>query len=101
MIKPTDIPTSPHERALWVGAQLKMRGSSLSGLARDKGWAHQTVRFALHSPSYPQEKAIADALGLEVRDLFPERYRDGNRIHSVRSKAEDDPASNGEGRAAA
>jgi len=103
MTKPTDIPTSsPHERALWVGAQLKMRGTSLARLARENGWAAQTLYFALRSPSYPQEKAIADALGLQVRDLFPERYgRDGNRIHSVRSKADDDPTSNGEGRAAA
>jgi len=103
MTKPTDIPTSPHERALWVGVQLKLRGTSLARLARENGWSKQTIYFALRSPSYPQEKAIADALGLKVRDLFPERYgRDGHRIHSIRSsKAEDDPASNGEGRAAA
>lgn len=102
MIKPTDIPTSPHERTLWVSMQLKLRGTSLSQLARKNGWAKQTMYFALRSPSYPQEKAIADALDVAIHTLFPERYdRAGNRIHSVRSKSDDDAESNGEGRAAA
>lgn len=103
MIKPTDIPTSPHERVLWVGMQLKLRGTSLAKLARDNGWGKQAMYFALRAPSYPQEQVIAEALGVTVRDLFPERYDSkGNRIHPIRkSKAGDDPESNVEGRAAA
>ncbi|MCA1974826.1 MAG: helix-turn-helix domain-containing protein [Caenispirillum sp.] len=102
MIKPKDIPTSPHERQLWVSMQLKLRGKTLAGLARDNGWGKQTMYFAMRSPSYPQEQVIADALGIAVRDLFPERYDAiGNRIHPIRSKADGDPESNVEGLAAA
>ena len=103
MIKPKDIPTSPHERMLWVGAQMKLRGTSLAKLARDNGWGKQAMYFAMRAPSYPQEKIIAETLGVEVRDLFPERYDStGNRIHPIRgSKAGEGPESNVEGRAAA
>jgi Ner family transcriptional regulator len=103
MIKPKDIPTSPHERVLWVGMQLKLRGTSLAKLARDNGWGKQAMYFAMRAPSYPQELVIAKTLGVEVRDLFPERYSSmGKRIHPIRSsKAEEAPNSNVEGRAAA
>lgn len=102
MTKPTNIPTSPHERALWVGMQLKLKGTSLAKLARENGWGKQALYFALRAPSYPQELVISKALDVANRDLFPERYdRTGNRIHSIRSKADDDAESNGEGRAAA
>jgi lambda repressor-like predicted transcriptional regulator len=102
MIKPTDIPTSFHERGLWVSMQLKLRGTSLAKLARSKGWSKQTMYFAMRSPSFPQEEVIAKALDLTVPELFPERYDIlGNRIHSIRSKSDHASRGNGEGLAVA
>ena len=80
-----DIPADPHERAAWVIYQLKTRRKSLASVAREGGWDRGTVRRALFQPSFPQEEAIAVALGLEGRTLFPERYdASGTRLHFVR-----------------
>jgi lambda repressor-like predicted transcriptional regulator len=45
----------------------------------------RAVAQAMHRPSYPQERAIADELGIAIEALFAERY-DGNhsRRHRVR-----------------
>lgn len=80
-----NIPTSPRERSLWVIYQLRLRGSSLAAIARRTGVSPETVRGALFTASLPQEEAIAQELGLDVRVLFPERYdAQGVRLHNVR-----------------
>jgi lambda repressor-like predicted transcriptional regulator len=39
-------------------------------------------------PLLPQKMAIADALSVSVRELFPERYdEDGNQLHAGRENS--------------
>jgi lambda repressor-like predicted transcriptional regulator len=88
------------QRAIWLQGELKWRGTSLAAIAAAKGWHRSAVYRALYQPSLPQEQAIAEALGVELRELFPERYdRKGRRLHRARALAEcrhDDVAGNDE-----
>ncbi len=86
-----NIPADPHERAAWVVFQLRLRGVSFAAIARRHGWSRRVVAMAMRVPSFPQEKAIAEELGLPVERLFPERY-DGNgkRRHLVRGSQDSD-----------
>jgi lambda repressor-like predicted transcriptional regulator len=82
------IPRNPLERTLWVQMHLRLRQQSFATIARDNGWKRQTVALAMKLPSYPQEVAIASALGLTVEALFPERYDEhGVRIHPLRGNS--------------
>jgi lambda repressor-like predicted transcriptional regulator len=81
------VPTHPLERTLWVQQRLRLLGKSFSSIARERGWNRMSVGDAMRRPSYPQEVAIAEALGMSVRELFPERYGvDGQRLHLVRGE---------------
>lgn len=68
-------------------AQLRLKGETLSSLARRCGKDRRAIAMALRVPAYPMEKVVADALGLTVPELFPERYTpDGKtRLHRIRS----------------
>jgi lambda repressor-like predicted transcriptional regulator len=82
------IPRDPLERTLWVQMQLRLKQMNFSTIARELGCHRQEVSMAMRLPLYRQEKAIAEALGVTVRELFPERYdEDGNRIHAVRENS--------------
>ena len=73
------------ERSFWVQAQLRLAGTSFAAIARTKGWSRAAVANAMLVPSDPQERAIADALGISQQELFPERYdAAGKRLHLVR-----------------
>lgn len=81
-----NIPKNPDERRAWVTYQLRCKNTSLTAIVRQRGVSRQTIYNALMVPSLPSEKAIAEALGLEVSELFPERYTDqGERRGRVRS----------------
>lgn len=81
------VPTDIEERASWVQHQLRIRGTSLAAIARARGWSRRPIAMALRVPSFPQEQAIAEALGVAVETLFPERYdANGQRLHAVRPK---------------
>ena len=88
MVDPTSLPlefADSRQRAIWVMGELKYAGSSLNKIAAENGWNRSAVYRALHVPSFPQEQAIARALGYSVEALLPERYdADGNRLHRVR-----------------
>lgn len=85
VVTPDQVPTDPFARTNWVQAQLKNSGSSFSAIARDLKVSRQSVAMAMYVRSYRIEKALAKALGLKVRDLFPERYSpEGRRLHQVR-----------------
>ncbi|NYZ12852.1 hypothetical protein HL658_09835 [Azospirillum sp. RWY-5-1] len=78
---------TPREREIWVQAALKLRGKSMARIARDKGWTRNAIYRAFEAPSFPQEQAIADALGVTPMDIFPERYGpDGERLHLIRPR---------------
>lgn len=82
-----DIPTDPFERREWVIYQLRLRGTTLTGLGRARGVSRQAVSQALFAPSYEIERAIAKALGIPVRRLFPERFDEhGHRLHAIRGR---------------
>lgn len=69
-----NIPKNPAERRAWVCFQLRLRGRSLSKIARDEGVSQQAVSNALMTPSSRLEQAIAEALDLTPEQLFPERF---------------------------
>lgn len=68
-------PTRNYERRrAWIIYQLKLRGESLASVARKSGRSRNATTRAMISPYPAAEKVIADALGLEPQELFPERY---------------------------
>lgn len=71
---PNEIPDDPVQRNEWIKFQLRMRGSSLSKLARRLGVTRQAVRNALAAPYPKMERVIADELGLPPQAIWPERY---------------------------
>lgn len=70
----SEIPSDPVQRNEWIKFQLRMRGSSLSKLARRLGVTRQAVRNALSSPYPKMERAIAAELELKPEEIWPERY---------------------------
>ncbi|MDO8837977.1 MAG: helix-turn-helix domain-containing protein [Parvibaculum sp.] len=84
-VREIDIPTDPRERAIWVLGQLKLRGESFSALSKSHGKSRNWARQAMFQASAEAERAIATAIDLTPRDLFPERYdASGRRLHQVR-----------------
>lgn len=84
----SSIPTEPHVRRGWVLFQLKLRGESFASIGARLGVTRKSVRQAMSEPSYEIEKALAKALDLTPRDLFPERYdAKGRRLHMVRGSS--------------
>lgn len=85
--KALEVPKDSRERQGWVLFQLKLRGESFASVGAKIGVSRGAVRACLTQPSFNVEKALAAALGLTVRQLFPERYDvKGKRLHLVRSK---------------
>lgn len=81
----TDIPRDPRERSIWVQAELRKAGISFAAIARDIGVDRRAPSQAMFLPNMRVEQALADALGLTVEALFPERFDDdGRRLHAVR-----------------
>jgi Ner family transcriptional regulator len=72
---PETIPADPMQRNEWIKFQLRIRGSSLSQLARDLGVTRQAVRNALSSRYPRMERVIAAEIGLDPEIIWPERYR--------------------------
>lgn len=68
------IPSDYRHRREWIKFQLRVRGSSLSQLARELGVTRHTTILALARP-YPRiERAIAKRIGLRPEQVWPERY---------------------------
>ena len=72
---PETIPADPVQRNEWIKFQLRVRGSSLSELARSLGVTRQAVRNALSSRYPRMERVIAAEIGLAPEVIWPERYR--------------------------
>jgi len=73
----SDVPKNPADRRAWVCYQLRLRGNSLRKIASQLGVSQQAMSHSLMLPSSRCEPAVAEALGLTVQQLFPERF-DGN-----------------------
>jgi lambda repressor-like predicted transcriptional regulator len=64
----------PDARWAWIKYQLQLQGRSLAQVAHEAGVTRQCIYHA-GQMTYPRmEKIIARALGMEPKDLFPERY---------------------------
>jgi len=75
----------PIKRRAWVIYQLKLQGLNLTSLARETGVSQPALSAALLSPSSDLEEVIAAAVGVPVKELFPERFAaNGRRLHLVR-----------------
>lgn|SRR5690554_6721331 len=68
------IPEEPSRRREWIKYQLKINGLSIASLAREHGVSRQAVSMALTNSNPRWEFVIAQALGLEPSELWPERY---------------------------
>jgi Ner family transcriptional regulator len=72
-----DIPVNPLLRREWIKFQLRLRGTTLSAMARELGVSRQAMGQTLIR-SYPKmERAIAARLDMEPGDIWPERYARG------------------------
>jgi len=69
------VPQDPLQRNEWIKYQLRIRGSSMSDLARRLGVTRQAVRNALSGPYPRMERAIAHEIGRPPEHIWPERYR--------------------------
>lgn len=58
-----------------ITAALKKAGTNLSKLSEVRGYSRNNLRNALYRPYPKAEKIIADALGLEPKDIWPSRYK--------------------------
>jgi len=68
------IPKDLLQRREWIKFQLRLRGITLSGMARELGVSRQALGQTLVQ-SYPKmERVIAAKLGLEPEIIWPERY---------------------------
>lgn len=55
-------------------AALKKRGTNLSALSEKSGYSRNNLRNALYR-SYPKaEQIIANAIGVQPKDIWPTRY---------------------------
>lgn len=62
------------KRWAWIKYQLALKGSSLQKIAKRNNVSPSAIRSAYRNPYPKSEKLIADELGLQVAELFPERY---------------------------
>lgn len=65
-------------------AALKKKGTTLTELSRQSGYAPSTLSNALVRPWTKGEMIIANALGVEAKRIWPSRYR--KKIRVMRSK---------------
>ena len=65
---------NPDKRREWIRYQLAMRGESYAALGRRTGITAHCIYLALAKPYPKVEAMLAEEMGLEPKDLFPERY---------------------------
>lgn len=65
-------------------AVLKKKGTTLSALSRQSGYAPSTLANALVRPWTKGELIITNTLGVEAKRIWPSRYR--KKIRVLRSK---------------
>jgi lambda repressor-like predicted transcriptional regulator len=60
-----------------INAEVRRRGMSLTGIAKDAGLYASACRQGLLGSSRPGAQALANALGIPFRTLFPDSYTRG------------------------
>lgn len=80
------IPSDSRQRREWIKFQLRIRGSSLSQLARELNVTRSSTILALAKP-YPRvERAIARRIGLKPEQIWPERYDENGNPNRKRGR---------------
>lgn len=72
-----EILRDPKKRRTWVIYQLGLKGMNLSDIARTQGVTRGAVYRCFKVPYPKMEAAVANALGMHIPDLWPERYTNG------------------------
>lgn len=86
-LPPADMPLNPLDRRAWYIYQLRLRGLTISEVARRAGSTQPRLSYALLAPSFNAENILANAIGLTAAGLFPERVEaDGKRRHGIRRR---------------
>lgn len=85
-IPPTSpVPTDPFDRRSWFYTQLARHGLTTAKLAENLGCDRRMISQCLIAPKSERiETGMAEAIGLTVQALFPERHtHDGTRLYRV------------------
>ena len=64
----------PKNRRDWIIYQVRLQGRSLAQVASDAGVSRQCLYQVFNRPYPRMEKVLSDALGIEPKVLWPERY---------------------------
>jgi Ner family transcriptional regulator len=68
------VANDPEKRWAWIQWQLKSSGRSFAQIARAEGVNKDTLSKAKHARYPRMERALSEAVGVEVHKLFPDRY---------------------------
>lgn len=60
-----------------IKSELMLRGTSLSKVAVENDLSESACRVALMKAFPKAEQAIANELGVDVKEIFSDRYEDG------------------------
>ena len=71
-----------------IKAEVERRGLSLTGIAIDAGLYESACRQGIAGGSRSGAQAIADALGIPFRTLFPTQYRRGRHNEGKPSRSQ-------------
>ncbi|RUW38753.1 hypothetical protein EOA37_23080 [Mesorhizobium sp. M2A.F.Ca.ET.015.02.1.1] len=73
-----------------ISAEIRRRGMTLTGIAKDAGLYASACRQGLFGLSRPGAQAIADALDIPFRTLFPDQYPRGrhNEVETTSAAGE-------------
>ncbi|MFL1781416.1 Helix-turn-helix domain-containing protein [Candidatus Hepatincolaceae symbiont of Richtersius coronifer] len=63
------------------------KGLSFTAIDRLNGLREGSVRLAVAKPHKAGEKALAKALGIEAKDIFPSRYDERGRRYEPQPRA--------------
>jgi len=70
------VPKNTDIRRIWIKHQLEFAGSSFADIARELGVTRGAVRKATWMRYPKMERAIANKLGMQPDEIWPERYAD-------------------------
>ncbi|ORM62020.1 DNA-binding protein [Pantoea rodasii] len=66
-----------------IKANLHKRGLSLAELGRRNGYAEGALKSVLRTPSKPQQRIVAEALGISPEIIWPSRYKTESYVRKV------------------
>jgi Ner family transcriptional regulator len=75
-----------------IKAEIHRRGMTLSGIAEDAGLSVSACGHGLTGASRPGAEAIASALGIPFRELFPDSYSKGRHAEERARRKKIKPA---------